>query len=59
MCETQENQTHDGHLCSMGTSLRLSKDWYRTGKIDEEYLYPFNGEKYWNGGWLLPVAVRD
>ncbi len=42
-----------------GDKARFVEELIRTGKIDEEYLYPFNEKKYWNGGWLPRGWPRD
>ena len=52
MYETQERTKRMTDIHVLWGQSTVVEELIRTGKIDEEYLYPLTEKKYWNGGWL-------
>lgn len=59
MYETQERAKRITDIHVLWGQSTVIEELIQAGKIDEEYIYPFNGERCWNGGLLLRGWPND
>lgn len=51
MYDTQEKAKQMVDIHVLWGQSSVIEELIQAGKIDEEYLYPFNGRRCWTGGW--------